>query len=46
VRNGRQPGTQLHELPVDKNSAWAAVTGEPKRGKMKSSSVEAVARNG
>jgi hypothetical protein len=27
VRNGRQPGTQLVELSVDKNSAWVAVTG-------------------
>jgi hypothetical protein len=35
VWNGRQPGTQLSELSVDKSSAREPVTKGPERGKLK-----------
>jgi hypothetical protein len=45
VWNGRQPGTQLIELSVDKISARAAVTGGPECGKLrKLHCAESVAR--
>jgi hypothetical protein len=45
VWNGHQPGTQLVELSVDKNSVRAAVTREPERRKLKDlHHVKSVAR--
>jgi hypothetical protein len=35
VRNGRQPGSPLVELSVDKNSARAAMARGPEHGKLK-----------